>query len=112
MYFWNSYGNARPNEPQEWYYPIHSSSDSDEPELPAGVKGGNWGKKNVKGARWVRRGKATPWGPSRGEWEVRLIAPCHAALFAMRRAGRGAKFIDSTTGLLILLSFFSLLLAP
>lgn len=42
-------------------------------ELHVGVAGGNWGKKSMKGARWVRRGKAVAWGPARGEWEVRLL---------------------------------------
>lgn len=39
-------------------------------ELHVGVAGGNWGKKSMKGARWVRRGKAVAWGPARGEWEA------------------------------------------
>ncbi|THH09879.1 hypothetical protein EW145_g1701 [Phellinidium pouzarii] len=54
----------------EYYYPSFVASDSDESELPAGVARGNWGKKAMKGARWVRRGKAAAWGPNKGEWEV------------------------------------------
>lgn len=55
------------------------------------MKGGNWGKKNVRGARWVRRGKATPWGPSRGEWEVRLSLCCSLPCGGQR------LFIDNGT---------------
>ncbi|KAI5124438.1 hypothetical protein M0805_008322 [Coniferiporia weirii] len=54
----------------EYCYPSFATSDSDESELPAGVSRGNWGRKTMKGARWVRRGKAVAWGPSKGEWEA------------------------------------------
>lgn len=55
----------------EYFYPPHAEEDDEEVELPVGVAGGNWGKKAMKGARWVRRGKAVAWGPGKGEWEVR-----------------------------------------
>jgi hypothetical protein len=53
-----------------WYYPS-LGHDSEEEDLGAGVPEGNWGHKNSKGARWVRRGKITPWGPEMDDWEVR-----------------------------------------
>lgn len=46
--------------------------DSDEEELPPALAQGNWGHKNVKGSRWIRRGKITAWGPEMEDWEV-----CH-----------------------------------
>jgi hypothetical protein len=52
-----------------WYYPSHGY-DSEEEDLYIGSNEGNWGKKNTRGARWVRRGKITLWGPSMEEWEV------------------------------------------
>ncbi|KAF5355655.1 hypothetical protein D9756_004217 [Leucocoprinus leucothites] len=51
-----------------WYYPSHGH-DSDEEDL-SGSKTGNWGCKTAKGARWVRRGKITPWGPGMEDWEA------------------------------------------
>ena len=52
-----------------WYYPSHGH-DSDEEDLHIGSKGGNWGNKTAKSARWVRRGKITSWGPGMDDWEV------------------------------------------
>ncbi|KIM48375.1 hypothetical protein M413DRAFT_440104 [Hebeloma cylindrosporum] len=52
-----------------WYYPS-LGHDSDEEELGVGLPEGNWGHKNTKGARWVRRGKITPWGPEMEDWEA------------------------------------------
>jgi len=49
-----------------------TESDSDSAEQPAAFPEGNWGKKAVKGAQFVRKGKMAAWGPTRGEWEVRL----------------------------------------
>ncbi|KAF8058271.1 hypothetical protein FPV67DRAFT_1524722 [Lyophyllum atratum] len=51
-----------------WYYPSHGY-DSEEETLESGSRGGNWGNKTVKGARWVRRGKITSWGPAMDDWE-------------------------------------------
>lgn len=67
-----------------WYYPAAprpaaSIEGNNEQELDPGASTGNWGNKHVKGARWVRRGKITPWGPGRAEWEVspsRLLSSC------------------------------------
>ena len=53
-----------------YHYPLGAADDVDELDLPVSVAGGNWGKKSKKGARWVRRGKAAAWGPSKDEWEV------------------------------------------
>jgi len=52
-----------------WYYPSQGH-ESDDDLLSVGVNGGNWGKKSVKGARWVRRGKMTAWGPGMEDWEA------------------------------------------
>ena len=56
----------------DWYYPAAHQYDGDQdgPELDSGTPSGNWGNKRVKGARWVRRGKLSAWGPGRAEWEV------------------------------------------
>ena len=56
-----------------WYYPSQGYDDSDEELLDIGVRGGNWGNKMVRGARWVRRGKIAAWGPGMDEWEVREV---------------------------------------
>ncbi|KAG9011104.1 hypothetical protein FRB94_009247 [Tulasnella sp. JGI-2019a] len=64
------------DDKNEWYYPAaprpsaSGATDDDEAELLPGCSTGNWGKKHVKGARWVRRGKLADWGPSRAEWEA------------------------------------------
>ena len=55
-----------------WYYPMHGH-DSDEEELPVALPQGNWGHKNAKGGRWVRRGKITAWGPEMEDWEVSYV---------------------------------------
>jgi hypothetical protein len=52
-----------------WYYPMHGH-DPDAEELPVALPQGNWGYKNAKGGRWVRRGKITAWGPEMEDWEV------------------------------------------
>ncbi|KAF9535514.1 hypothetical protein CPB83DRAFT_841890 [Crepidotus variabilis] len=70
------------SDQNNWYYPMHGH-DSDDEELPVAVPEGNWGHKNSKGGRWVRRGKITPWGPEMEDWEaderarkrIRLIMP-------------------------------------
>lgn len=62
-----------------WYYPS-LGHDSDEEELGVGLPEGNWGHKNTKGARWVRRGKMTAWGPEMEDWEVEHSFPFHLLL--------------------------------
>ncbi|KAG5652291.1 hypothetical protein H0H81_005551 [Sphagnurus paluster] len=66
-----------PNEPSvqlplsdqnKWYYLSHGY-ESDDELLETGSRGGNWGNKTVRGARWVRRGKMTRWGPDMDDWE-------------------------------------------
>ncbi|KAH7883826.1 hypothetical protein F5I97DRAFT_1895935 [Phlebopus sp. FC_14] len=57
------------NDHNAWYYPSQGF-DSETESLSVGVAGGNWGKKTVKGSRWVRRGKIAAWGPSMDEWEA------------------------------------------
>lgn len=57
------------NDHNAWYYPSQGF-DSDTESLNTSVAGGNWGKKTMKGSRWVRRGKIAPWGPGIDEWEA------------------------------------------
>lgn len=52
-----------------WYYPSYGH-DSDEEDLPVGARKGNWGHKDAKSARWIRRRKIAPWGPGMEDWEV------------------------------------------
>jgi len=76
----------------EWYYPSRPY-DSDDDELQAGTPMGNWGRKHLKSARFVRKGKMAPWGPGREEYDVRLIillesisAHPDCSLFVSRRS--------------------------
>ncbi|KAH9835788.1 uncharacterized protein C8Q71DRAFT_836591 [Rhodofomes roseus] len=50
-----------------WYYPSHGYEDT-------GVRftspRGNWGRKMVHDARWVRRDKIAPWAPGVEDWEA------------------------------------------
>jgi len=55
----------------EWYYPSRPY-DSDDDELQAGTPMGNWGRKHLRSARFVRKGKMVAWGPGREEYDVRL----------------------------------------
>ncbi|KAI6153366.1 hypothetical protein BKA82DRAFT_4089077 [Pisolithus tinctorius] len=57
------------NDHNAWYYPSQGF-DSDTESLNTSVAGGNWGKKTMKGSRWVRRGKIASWGPGIDEWEA------------------------------------------
>lgn len=54
-----------------WYHPSLEGESGDEAE-PIDVAKGNWGRKAVKGARWLRKGKLAAWGPGMEEWEVRF----------------------------------------
>ena len=56
-------------DPNSWYYPSQGYS-SDEDEDDSLLQNSNWGQKTTKGARWMRRGKMTAWGPGMDEWEV------------------------------------------
>ncbi|KAG6910596.1 hypothetical protein DXG01_009547 [Tephrocybe rancida] len=56
------------SDSNKWYYPSHGYESDDGP-LEPGSRGGNWGNKTVRGARWVRKGKMTTWGPSMDDWE-------------------------------------------
>ncbi|KLO20514.1 hypothetical protein SCHPADRAFT_897793 [Schizopora paradoxa] len=55
---------------QHYVQQSFTESDSDSAEQPAAFPEGNWGKKSMKGAQFVRKGKMAAWGPTRGEWEV------------------------------------------
>lgn len=67
---------------QAWYYP-GVARDEDADELAPGTANGNWGKKHLHGARFVRRGHMAAWGPTRAQYDVedrarrrlRLILP-------------------------------------
>jgi hypothetical protein len=60
------------NDHNAWYYPSQGF-DPETEALNVSVSGGNWGKKTLKGCRWVRRGKIAAWGPNMDEWEVRIM---------------------------------------
>ncbi|KAI0034950.1 hypothetical protein K488DRAFT_76957 [Vararia minispora EC-137] len=52
----------------QWYYPSRGyGSDEDE---PLGPSRSNWGRKDKRGARWMRQGKLAAWGPGLEEWEA------------------------------------------
>ena len=57
------------NDTDAYYYPSNGFDLDD--ELPHPPFRGNWGMKMYNEAKWVRRGKVTPWGPSMEDWEVR-----------------------------------------
>ncbi|KIK98520.1 hypothetical protein PAXRUDRAFT_823817 [Paxillus rubicundulus Ve08.2h10] len=57
------------NDHNAWYYPSQGF-DPETEALNVSVSGGNWGKKTMKGCRWVRRGKIAAWGPNMDEWEA------------------------------------------
>ncbi|CAG7846231.1 SubName: Full=Uncharacterized protein {ECO:0000313/EMBL:CCA68835.1} [Serendipita indica DSM 11827] len=71
-----------PSDRQAWYYP-GVARDEDADELAPGTANGNWGKKHLHGARFVRRGHMAAWGPTRAQYDVedrarrrlRLILP-------------------------------------
>ncbi|PCH33393.1 hypothetical protein WOLCODRAFT_93417 [Wolfiporia cocos MD-104 SS10] len=52
-----------------WYYPSHGYDDTDDDIHHTSVKG-NWGRKTVHDARWVRKGKLSAWGPGVEDWET------------------------------------------
>ncbi|KIJ45557.1 hypothetical protein M422DRAFT_250874 [Sphaerobolus stellatus SS14] len=49
---------------------FNDSLKDEDGELPAGVKGGNWGKKLREGAKFVHRGKLAAWSPYKEDWEI------------------------------------------
>ncbi|CAE7194140.1 unnamed protein product [Rhizoctonia solani] len=54
----------------EWYYPTIEDGAT-EPLVNGGKRHrGNWGNKMQEGARWMKLGKASAWGPSHAEWEM------------------------------------------
>ncbi|KAG8220022.1 hypothetical protein J3R82DRAFT_1033 [Butyriboletus roseoflavus] len=71
---WAAYGPHHSpfvlNDHNAWYYPSQGF-DPETESLNISVSGGNWGKKTMKGCRWVRRGKIAAWGPNMDEWEVK-----------------------------------------
>lgn len=60
----------------DWYYPAVRPMEDEETELPMTYgkrHRGNWGNKMQPGARWMKLGKCSSWGPSHAEWEVRTV---------------------------------------
>lgn len=54
-----------------WYYPSHGiGSDNEDTTANYTAIAGNWGRKRIGDARWVRKGKMAAWGPNYEEWEV------------------------------------------
>ncbi|KAH9937452.1 uncharacterized protein B0H18DRAFT_970695 [Fomitopsis serialis] len=49
-----------------WYYPSHGYEDTD---IRFASARGNWGRKMVHDARWIRRGKMAPWATGVEDWE-------------------------------------------
>ena len=77
-----SYGNGMYEERNVFQFQnLSSSSDSDDLELAAENPNGNWGRKSVKGAKFVRRGKLAAWSPTKGEWEVRIPAISYSLVY-------------------------------
>lgn len=57
-----------------WYYPSHGIDfDNEETTANLTAVAGNWGRKRIGDARWVRKGKMAAWGPNYEEWEVSLL---------------------------------------
>lgn len=62
------------NDSNSWYYPAHFENTSEEEDvLSVRATQGNWGRKQYKSSRWMRKGKNAPWGPGKYEWEVCLF---------------------------------------
>lgn len=76
-----------------WYYPSHGYEDSDARFVSAR---GNWGRKTVHDARWIRRGKIAPWAPGMEDWEVRLVLMWILCLNNKGEGGRTRKEADQT----------------
>jgi hypothetical protein len=68
------------SDQNSWYYPSHGYSPAEE-DLHVSSEVGNWGNKTVRDARWVRRGKITPWGPGVDDWEVSHGPHCFSLWF-------------------------------
>ena len=75
------------NDHNAWYYPSQGF-DPETESLNISVSGGNWGKKTMKGCRWVRRGKIAAWGPNMDEWEVNAFPFFLDVSYVRMRTGR------------------------
>ncbi|KAA1468545.1 hypothetical protein DENSPDRAFT_833877 [Dentipellis sp. KUC8613] len=64
-----SYASTPFNDSNSWYYPS-KGHDSEDDDAPTGSLMGNWRRKTLKGARWMRKGKMAAWGPGIDEWEA------------------------------------------
>ncbi|THH19718.1 hypothetical protein EW146_g1513 [Bondarzewia mesenterica] len=79
-----SYFAVPSNDNNAWYYPS-LSHDSDEEDASTTATLGNWGRKTMKGARWVRKGKMAAWGPGIEDWEVCYATYCDTLWILKRR---------------------------
>lgn len=59
------------NDTNAWYYPSLGYDSGDDSDVQLSAVVGNWGRKTLGGARWVRKGKLAAWGPGIEDWEVR-----------------------------------------
>ncbi|CCM01644.1 uncharacterized protein FIBRA_03705 [Fibroporia radiculosa] len=50
-----------------WYYPSHGDANDD---VRFTSVMGNWGRKSIHDARWIRKGKLAAWGPGLEDWEI------------------------------------------
>lgn len=67
-----SYVGLPSNDTNAWYYPSHGYHSDEDDDIHSSTAVGNWGRKTMKDARWVRGGKIAAWGPDFEDWEVRL----------------------------------------
>jgi hypothetical protein len=66
------------NDSNAWYYPASYPETSDGEDLPVGISTGNWGRKRLKSARWIKKGKMAAWGPAKEEWQVSVGVTAYA----------------------------------
>ena len=93
---WTAYGRHHSpfvlNDHNAWYYPSQGF-DPETESLNISVSGGNWGKKTMKGCRWVRRGKIAAWGPNMDEWEVKHFLSSLESLTCVQAEDRARQRI-------------------
>ncbi|EKM60852.1 uncharacterized protein PHACADRAFT_133695 [Phanerochaete carnosa HHB-10118-sp] len=66
-----SYVSLPSNDAMPWYYPSHGTDfENEDNTANYTAVAGNWGRKRVGDARWVRKGKMAAWGPNYEEWEI------------------------------------------
>lgn len=64
------------NDSNSWYYPTNGyDTNADGDDVRYNTASGNWGMKNKRDSRWMRKGKIAAWGPGIEEWEVGIFLP-------------------------------------